>query len=171
MDEGLDTGDMLLSEKVVIGSDDDSEILYDLLSEAGGSLLVRTVEGLIGGTVKAVKQDDSAATYAPIIKKEDGIIDWSEGADRIVNLVRGMRPWPTAHTKLNGKGLKVLKALAAGGSGPPGEVMSIGMDMIEVAAGSGSLEIYELQLEGKKAMKTADFLMGYKLEGGEVLGT
>jgi len=170
MDEGLDTGDILLSEKVVIGPEDDSEILYDRLAEAGGPLLVSTIEGLLDATVRAVKQDDAAATYAPIIKKEDGIIDWSGEAFHIVNLIRGMRPWPTAQTKLEGRGLKVLKARAAGGSGSPGEVISVGRDMIEVAAGSGSVEIYELQLEGKKAMKTADFLMGCKLKAGEVLG-
>jgi len=171
MDEGLDTGDILLSEKVTIGPEDDSGILYDRLAEVGGPLLVRTVEGLLDATVKAVKQDDAAATYAPIIIKEDGVIDWSGEAVNIVRLVRGMQPWPTAQTKLNGKGLRVLKARVAGGKGAVGEVINVGRDMIEVAAGNGSVEIYELQLEGRKAMKTADFLTGYKLEGGEVLGT
>ncbi|MBE9536775.1 MAG: methionyl-tRNA formyltransferase [Proteobacteria bacterium] len=171
MDEGLDTGDMLLVEKVAIGPEDDSELLYGRLAETGGPLLVRTLEGLKDGTVMAVRQDDAAATYAPIIKKEDGIIDWSAEAAQIVNLVRGMRPWPTAQTRLDARGFKVLKSRAAGGSGAPGEVLKVGKDFFEVAAGSGSVEIYELQLEGKKAMKTADFLMGYKLKGGEMLGT
>lgn len=170
MDEGLDTGDMLLVEKIAIRPEDDAELIYGKLSEAGGPLLVRTVEGLLAGTLKAHKQDDAAASYAPIIKKEDGLINWFGESTEVVNLVRGMRPWPTAQTKLAGKGLKILKSRAASGSGNPGEIIRVDKIFFEVAAGSGSVEIYELQLEGKKAMKSADFLMGYELKCGEVLG-
>lgn len=169
MDEGLDTGDMLLVEKVAISPEDNAELLYNRLADAGGPLLIRTVKGLADATVKPEKQDDASATYAPIIKKSDGIIDWSGDCKGIVNLVRGMRPWPTAQTRLGGKALKILEARTAIGSGRPGEIISVGKDFIEVAAGSGSVEIYELQLEGKKAMKSADFLMGSKLKIGEVL--
>ncbi len=169
MDEGLDTGNMLLKEEVEIGSDD-AEVLYHRLAEVGGDLLINTVEGLVNETVSSVKQDDREATLAPMLKKEDGVIDWSMASVDIVNMVRGLLPWPTAFSMLGGKGIKIFVASGGSGSGKPGAVLKVDKESFEVAAGKGSIHVFEVQLEGKKRMKVGDFLKGYPLKEGEILG-
>ncbi|MBE9502912.1 MAG: methionyl-tRNA formyltransferase [Proteobacteria bacterium] len=170
MDEGLDTGDMLLKKKVRIASDDTSEVLYHKLSLTGADLLIETLNGLRSDQIKAVKQDDSCASYAPILKKEDGLIDWSKDAEHIVNLTRGMLPWPTAYTLLKGKTLKIFKGEQRAEDGKAGTVLSVDKASFQVAAGKGSVLICELQLEGKKKMDTGEFLRGFGVEVGDVLG-
>ena len=136
----------------------------------GGRLIVETIMGLKKGTVLPEKQDDACASLAPILKKEDGVIEWSRDAVDIVNLVRGMLPWPTAHTTLKGKALNVFSAGAMEGEGHPGVVLRVEKDALVVAAGKGAVAIYELQMEGKKRMDTGGFLRGCPVKRGEVLG-
>ena len=171
MDEGLDTGDILMSKEIEIGADDNSETLYKRLSELGAGLLISTLEGLKKGSVKPVKQDEQTASYAPILKKEDGIICWEKGSEDIVNLVRGMAPWPAAHTLFRGKVLKIFKAVKGSSAGRPGEIIAVRKDSFEVTSGKGSVIILDLQIEGKKRMAAEDFLRGYKVQKGELVGT
>jgi len=170
MDEGLDSGDMLLKKEIPIKETDNTETLYEKLSLEGAKLLIETLEGLKDGSIEREVQDETLVTYAPIISKEDGLIDWSKPAGEIVNLIRGMYPWPSAHTTIKGKMLKVLSAAEKGGSGEPGSIIKTDKKSIEVATGNGSLELLELQLEGKKRMKTEDLLRGFTVDEGEVLG-
>lgn len=170
MDVGLDTGDMLLKRSTPIGADEDTQSLHDRMSLLGAELLAETLDRLARGELVPEKQDDALTCYAPIMKKEDGLIDWSRDAQAIKNQVRGMTPWPGAYSFLDEKLLKVFRVQTASGSGAPGEILSLGRDGIEVACGTGSLVIEELQLEGKKRLPAGDFLAGYKLQPGGLLG-
>ncbi|GFO54483.1 methionyl-tRNA formyltransferase [Geomonas sp. Red276] len=170
MDVGLDTGDMLLKAVTPIDPDEDTLALHDRLSKLGADLLATTIDELAAGRLVAEKQDDSLTCYAPMLKKEDGQIDWEKDAASIKNLVRGMTPWPGAFTFVDGKLLKVYRVQTAAGSGKPGEVLAANRAGIEIACGSGSILISELQLEGKKRLPAADFLAGCRLEPGQLLG-
>ena len=170
MDVGLDTGDMLLKRATPIDPDEDTQSLHDRMSQLGAELLGETLERLAAGDLVPEKQDDSLTCYAPMMKKEDGLIDWSRDAQSIKNQVRGMTPWPGAYSTLDEKLLKVYRVQTGSGSGAPGEIVSVGRDGVEVACGAGSLLIRELQLEGKKRLSAADFLAGYKLQPGALLG-
>uniref|UniRef100_C6E0A7 Methionyl-tRNA formyltransferase n=1 Tax=Geobacter sp. (strain M21) TaxID=443144 RepID=C6E0A7_GEOSM len=170
MDVGLDTGDMLLKRSTPIGADEDTQSLHDRMSQLGAELLAETLDRLARGELVPEKQDDALTCYAPMMKKEDGVIDWSRDAQAIKNQVRGMTPWPGAYSFLDDKLLKVFRVQTASGSGAPGEILSLGRDGIEVACGTGSLVISELQLEGKKRLPAGDFLAGYKLQTGGLLG-
>ena len=170
MDEGMDTGDMLLRREVVIEDDDTGETLSRKLAAVGGELLVETLALLEEGGLSPEKQDESLATYAPIIKKEDGLVDWSLPARDIRNLVRGMLPWPGAYTSLGGKMLKIFRAAALEGGGKPGEVLKSGGGILRVATGEGALDVLELQIEGGKRLEAAAFLAGRKIPEGTILG-
>lgn len=170
MDVGLDTGDMLLKRATPIDPDEDTQSLHDRMSQLGAELLAETLDRLAAGELVPEKQDDSLTCYAPMMKKEDGVIDWNRDARSIKNQVRGMTPWPGAYSTLDGKLLKVYRVQTGSGSGTPGEIVSAGRDGVEVACGAGSLLIRELQLEGKKRLSAADFLAGYKLQPGALLG-
>ncbi|MBU5635672.1 methionyl-tRNA formyltransferase [Geomonas sp. Red69] len=170
MDVGLDTGDMLLKSATPIDPDEDTQSLHDRMSQLGAELLAQTLDRLVAGELTPEKQDDALTCYAPMMKKEDGLIDWTRSARDIKNQVRGMTPWPGAFSFLDDKLLKVYKVQTAAGTGTPGEVVAAGRDGIEVACGEGSLVIRELQLEGKKRMAAGDFLAGYKVPAGSLLG-
>jgi methionyl-tRNA formyltransferase len=170
MDVGLDTGDMLLKRATEIDPDEDTRTLHDRLSQIGAELLAETLDSLSAGGLVPEKQDDALTCYAPMLKKEDGLIDWEKDAPSIKNLVRGMTPWPGAYSHLDDKFLKVYRVQSALGIGAPGEILSAGRDGIEVACGEGSIIIHELQLEGKKRLSAAEFLAGCKLEPGTSLG-
>ena len=170
MDVGLDTGDMLLKRSTPIDPDEDTSSLHDRLSGIGAQLLAETLDRLAAGDLVAERQDDALTCYAPMLKKEDGLIDWEKDAQSIKNLVRGMTPWPGAYSMLDEKLLKVFRVQTASASGAPGEVVSAGRDGIEVACGAGSIVIHELQLEGKKRLPAAEFLAGCKLQPGAILG-
>jgi methionyl-tRNA formyltransferase len=170
MDVGLDTGDMLLKSATPIDPDEDTSSLHDRLSRIGAELLAETLDQLSEGRLVPEKQDDALTCYAPMLKKEDGLIDWGKDAPGIKNLVRGMTPWPGAYSYLDDKLLKVYRVQSASGQGTPGEVLAVGRDGIEVACGEGSVVIHELQLEGKKRLPAAEFLAGCKLEPGASLG-
>ena len=170
MDVGLDTGDMLLKGVTPIDPDEDTSSLHDRLSRLGADLLAETIDRIAAGGIVPEKQDDALTCYAPMLKKEDGLIDWSRDAAGIKNLVRGMTPWPGAFSHVEEKLLKVYRVQTGSGSGAPGEILSAGRDGIEVACGEGSVVIYELQLEGKKRLPAAEFLAGCKLVPGAFLG-
>ncbi|CAG0963777.1 methionyl-tRNA formyltransferase [Geobacteraceae bacterium] len=171
MDAGLDTGDMLVKRSIPIGPDEDAQSLHDRLSLLGAETIDETLDRLLAGTLTREKQDASLTCYAPMLKKEDGLIDWNREPQQIKNLVRGFTPWPGAYTTLDGKTLKLYKVSVANGNGRPGELIAAGRDGIIVACGSGSLQIEELQLEGRKRLSAAEFLAGCRLEPGNRLGT
>ena len=170
MDEGMDTGDMLLKKEVPIEDEDTGETLSEKLSEIGARLLIQTIKLLKEGRLNPAPQDHSQATYAPMLKKEDGKIDWQKSAEEIRNLIRGALPWPSAYTNLEGKLLKIYKARLAEGGGKPGEVMKSDSGILRVATGKGTIDILELQIEGGKKLQTQVFLRGRRIEEGMVLG-
>lgn len=164
MDVGLDTGDMLVKNALPIGADETAGELHDRLALLGRQAMEETLARLCAGTLRREIQDDNQSTYAPMMKKEDGRIDWSRSAQEIHNQVRGLDPWPGAYTTFNGELLKLagtrpLKAT----SGQPGTVIDAGKNGVCIACGSGSLLIHELQLAGRKRLKAEDFLRGCSL--------
>ncbi|MEI6125102.1 MAG: methionyl-tRNA formyltransferase [Pseudomonadota bacterium] len=166
--EGLDTGDIIIQEKMPILPDDNAETLHDRLADCGAELLGKSVNLLKAGIWNPVPQNHARATYAPPLNKEDGRIDWTRDARSIVNQIRGMTPWPGCFTYLAGKLLKVHRAGASEKESgfTPGTIASASRDGIEVVTGSGTLFIRELQLEGKKKLSAEDFLKGNKLTPG-----
>ncbi len=170
MDEGMDTGDILLEREMQIEEDDTGETLSEKLSVAGAELLMETIRELESGNLNPRKQDDSTATYAPMLKKEDGRIDWEKPAEEVRSLVRGMLPWPGAFTYLGGKLLKIYSVVVSEGEGKPGEVLMSERGIIRVSSGRGSVDIRELQLEGGKRLDARAFLAGRKIEAGTILG-
>lgn len=167
MDEGLDTGDILLKEYVKIDSDETGGSLFDKLSRLGGPLAVKTLEGLENGTIKRVKQEGETF-YASMLKKSSGKIDWDRPAVYIERLIRGLSPWPSAYSTLNGRTIKIWSADTKEDSvsGENGEIIKVETDKIFVKCGEGVLVIKELQPEGKKRMNTDAFLRGNHTESG-----
>ena len=172
MDAGMDTGDILLQERIAIAPDETGGSLFDKLAVAGGALCVKTLSRIADGTIESIPQDHEAATYTRMISKQDGEIDFTLPAERIECLIRGMNPWPSAYTRIGNKMLKIWEAdvIAQKDAHQPGEIFDVTKDAFCVAAGEGALKILSLQLEGKKRMNTADFLRGYTLENGDCLG-
>ena len=175
MGEGLDTGDMLLKEETPLAEDETGGSLFDRLSTMGASLLIRTLKELEEGSIVPEKQpEDSPTPYASMLKKEMGRIDWEKDAASIERLIRGLDPWPSAWTILNGKQLKLWKAqvMPAGSGilGEPGTIVLVDNESFTVRTGDGDLQVSELQLEGKKRMRADAFLRGYHLTPGTRLG-
>jgi methionyl-tRNA formyltransferase len=171
IDAGLDTGDILLQQQLAINPDDTAETLSPRLADMGADLVVETLRGLEAGSIHARKQDNSQATLAPILKKEDGLIDFSRPAQQIVNRLRAFQPWPGAHTKFRGKNLQVLKAQPVDEPFPPSELKAIGDRLLVGCATNTSLELLELQLEGKKRSSAQAFINGYHPKPSEKLGS
>lgn len=170
MDAGLDTGDILLQRETEIDKEEDSIGLMFRLGEIGAELLSKTLDEL--SLIEPREQDHSAATLAPIMKKEDGKFDWNFSADRIARMVRGFQPFPTTYTTFDGKKLTIWKAGSRAEKlvADPGTVITASGDELVVSCGEGSLlEISELQLEGKKRIAVRDFLNGTKLKIGDCL--
>lgn len=165
MDQGLDTGDILLQEEIKISDEDTTETLGRRLSELGASLLLKTIKGIKDGSVKP-KHQSGEATYAPVIKKEDGRIIWSKTAIELFNFVRGMYPWPGAYCHLNKERIKLIKVTALDGSGKSGRIEKVQKDEFVVGTGKGLLSIKELQPEGKKIMSAEAFLQGRNIREG-----
>lgn len=168
MDEGLDTGDMLMKEVIPIEADETGETLHDKLSELGASMIVKALVSIEEGTLTPEPQGDGKTCYASMLKKELGCIDWKKSADDIEHLVRGLYPWPGTYTFLNGKMMKICAVALSDKNvnGEPGEICEVTKDSLIVNTGEGTLEIKELQPEGKKRMTVHDFLLGNKLEKG-----
>jgi len=173
----LDSGPILLKKEVPIGADDDVKILHGKLSTAGGELLSETMNGIRKGDLTPVPQNESEATYFPMLEKSDGLIDWHKKAEEIRNRIRGLNPWPGTYTYLQEGAeekimLKVFKAEVVGGPPYfPGTVVEASDKGIVIATGEGYLSLKELQLEGKRRMGVAEFIRGYKIEKGMVLGS
>ena len=172
MDVGLDTGDMLLKKEVLLDEEETGGSLHDKLSTLGGNLLIETLEKIEAGDIHPEKQDDSqAGEYARMLDKNLGRIDFSMAAVEIERLIRGLNPWPSAFTSYNGKTMKLWKAKADNcGQGVPGQVIHVDKNSFTVQTGQGTLQILELQMEGKKRMDAGAFLRGCPLETGTMLG-
>ena len=164
MNEGLDTGDMLLIEKMPIAIDDTAESVFDKLAVMGGEIIVKTLELLERGELTPVKQDDSQSSYAPMLDKSVSEIDFTKDALTVHNLIRGLYSWPIAQTTFKGKKLKVYKSALSELSGKVGEVVCL--EPLTIACGDKAVEILELQLEGKKRMDYKSFLLGHHIECG-----
>jgi methionyl-tRNA formyltransferase len=171
IDAGLDTGDILLQKEVPIAPDDTAETLSPRLATLGADLLVETLRGLEAGRVHPQPQDHSKATLAPLLKKEDGMIDFARSASEICNRLRGFQPWPGAYTMFRGKQLRLHAAtpVETGGGLEEGQLL-VKDDRLFVGAGHNTfLELLELQLEGKKRTPARDFVHGYRPQSGEGL--
>ena len=169
MDVGLDTGPMLLKRSTPIGPDEEITTLHDRMSILGATLLGETLDGLKAGSITPEPQDDAQSCYAPLLKKETGLIDWNKPASEIHNLVRGLASWPGAYTFLHDQPLKVHRTSLGNGSGPAGTILNATPDGIEVACGQGSLLIRDLQAAGSRRMDAASFLAGHPLPPGTKL--
>jgi methionyl-tRNA formyltransferase len=176
IDAGLDTGDILLQHEIPIGLEDTAETIGPKLASIGGDLMVETLRGLEDGRVHPTPQDHAHATLAPILKKEDGRMDFARTADDLFNRLRGFQPWPGAFTIFRGKTLQVHRALPAqhASKSPPGE---IAVDGTHLFVGCGKdkdadtmLELMEIQLEGKRRMSAQEFSNGYRPKSGDRLG-
>lgn len=169
MDVGMDTGDMLLKEEVLLDEKETGGSLFDKLSRVGGTLVLKTLAALEDGTLKRTPQDHAAATYAPMLDKKLGNIDWKMSAEEIERLVRGLNPWPSAYTYMNGKMLKIWEADVVDLQDKTiesGTVAVVGSESFIIKCGKKGLLIKSLQVQGKKRMATNDFLRGYSVEPG-----
>ena len=173
MAQGLDCGDMILKASTAVGENETSGELYDRLAVLGADCLSETMalfarEWAQGRRPKGIPQDESDATHAPMLEKSMGSIDFSKPAQQVHNLIRGMNPWPSAYTRLDGKLLKVHRSVLAEGEGAPGEILD--PQTFTVACGKGAIQLTEVQLEGAKRMDASVFLRGHPLQKGTVLG-
>jgi methionyl-tRNA formyltransferase len=175
----LDAGPMLAATRRPVAPDETSEQVERDLAQMGASLLVSTIDGMTAGTVNEIPQDDGAATYAARLTKTDGLIDWSVGARRVHDLIRGLHPWPHAYTFMKGQRLILLRAAvsdtpardaegnAAGHPAAPGAILAAAGDDLRIACGDGILRVLELQAEGTRPMTVRDFLAGHRLMPGD----
>lgn len=173
MDTGIDTGDMLLKEEVMIEPTDTGGTLHDKLSQIGGPLILETIKQLEEGTLVRQKQNDDDATYVTMLDKQMGNVVWNKPAIEIERLIRGLNPWPSAYTHVNGKILKLWEAKVIeleDNDHMPGSVFEINKEGLVVKCADNGLLITSLQLQGKKRMAAADFLRGYTIEVGSILG-
>jgi methionyl-tRNA formyltransferase len=167
VDEGLDTGDILLARSIPIFPNETAGALHDRLADLAPSVLMESLDLLEGGTAPRVPQDSSLATYAPKLGRQDGRLDWREPAGLLARRVRAMTPWPGASARLGGGGvLKIHSAEESAEGGAPGTVLSAGPGGFLVAAGEGSLVLREVQLEGKKRLSAGEFLRGFPVPAG-----
>ena len=172
MDVGMDTGDMIATREVVIGEEETGGGLFDKLAEVGAKLCVDTMIEIENGTVTRTPQNHEEATHVSMISKELGNVDWNKSAVEIERLIRGLNPWPSAYTQLDGKTFKLWKAkvVKEDTDKTPGTIVRVGKDCLAVQTGSGLLSLLEVQLEGKKRMEVDAFLRGYQVEEGTCLG-
>ncbi|MCU7648297.1 methionyl-tRNA formyltransferase [Pseudomonas piscis] len=172
MEAGLDTGPMLLKVVTPISTEDTGGTLHDRLAAMGPGAVVQAIAGLSAGTLQGEVQDDSLATYAHKLNKDEARIDWSRPAVELERLVRAFNPWPVCHSTLDGESVKVLAANISTGQGTPGEVLSASKDGLVVACGAGALSLTRLQLPGGKALAFSDLFNSRreKFASGKVLG-
>ena len=179
MNAGLDTGDMLYKKHIAITAEDTYESLHDKLMVLGGEAITEALPLLEAGKLVPEKQEDSQSSYAPLIEKRMGHLDFSKDAKTLDRLIRGVTPWPSAYTSYHGKQLKIWKAVPVETDETtvnsaveitPGAICRVDKDSFSVACKEGALRILEVQLEGKKRMSTRDFLLGVKMQEGEMLG-
>lgn len=174
MDKGLDTGDMLLKRSVELSPKETGDSLHDKLMHLGAELIVEALPKLEKGELVPEKQKDELSSYAKKLTKAMGQIDWAKDAVSLERWIRGLNSWPSAYTFFGGKTLKIWEAQVAEENGAqkaePGQVVSVSREGFTVACGQGALQILSLQLEGKKRVLTREFLLGYQVEPGMILG-
>ena len=174
MDKGLDTGDMLLKRSVELSPKETGDSLHDKLMHLGAELIVEALSKLEKGELVPEKQKDELSSYAKKLTKAMGQIDWSKDAVSLERWIRGLNSWPSAYTFFGGKTLKIWEAQVTEENGAqkaePGQVVSVSRESFTVACGQGELQILSLQLEGKKRVSTREFLLGYQVEPGMILG-
>ena len=170
MDEGIDTGDILLKKTIQIDTDETSGSLFDKLMALGAETILETLDELEKGNLTPTKQGESPTAYAKMLTKAMGLIDFTKSAKELDCFVRGMDPWPSAYTLLSGKTLKLWKVRVVEGGGKAGSVIDIDKESFTIACGEGAIEVLEVQLEGKKRMSAGDFLKGSTLNIGQELG-
>ena len=166
MDAGMDTGAVIDRAELPIAADDTSASLHDKLSELGGEVLKRSLGRYVDGALQAVPQPSEGVVMAPMIKKEDGRLDWSKSARELERRLRAFTPWPGAFCTFDGGLLKVSRAAVGTGAGTPGTVLATSAEGVEVACAEGSLKLLTLQPEGKRAMTAQEFLSGRKVVVG-----
>jgi len=168
LDEGLDTGDILQIESVEIDPEETAGMLHDRLAIQGAKLLLQTINQLVENTITPEKQDHTQATYARLLKKQDGRIDWNQSSQSIINLIRGMTPWPGAFTFIDNKRIKIFKATNVDVSDTvaPGTILNSFPDELWISTGDGAISIHEIQSASGKRMHIADFLRGSKIVSG-----
>lgn len=176
MDEGLDTGPMLTRRAIEIDELMTAQQLHDQLAELGADLLVETLDGLLDGSVEPTPQDDEQASWAPMLSKDDGLVDWTQTARQVADHIRGLNPWPGAYTFHHGpdvapQRIKLHLARPTDGQGEPGQVIEAdaAADALVIACGEGAIECLELQAPGRRAMGPRDFLNGYEMCPGDRL--
>jgi methionyl-tRNA formyltransferase len=171
MSEGVDAGDILLQAETPVQEDETYDGLHDRLAVMGAEMLIRTIEMVVAGRAQRVPQDHSLATFAPRLKKEDGLIRWDRGGFEIVCLIRGLSAQPGAYTFLDGKKLRILQAACeeGAGAGVPGEIGAPSAKGLSIRVQDGLVYLQDVQLEGKKRMPVGDFLRGYRIVPGTVL--
>lgn len=172
MDVGLDTGDMLATEEVPLLGTETGESLFEQLSTLGGPLLLKTLDEIENGEAEPVKQNDEESTYAKMLTREMGELDFKEEAVRLERYVRGLNSWPSAYTHYHGKLLKIWEAdvVEDDSEGRPGEIVGLQKDGFLIQTGKGCLKARQVQLEGKKRMSAGDFLRGMQMKAGDLLG-
>ncbi|MEW6324237.1 MAG: methionyl-tRNA formyltransferase [Nitrospirota bacterium] len=173
MDEGMDTGPILMQEAVEIGPEERAGQLMERLSRVGAALLMNALDPWMHGALTPAAQDHAAGTYAPSLKKSDGEIVWDQSAREIINLIRGTDPWPGAWTSHGDQPWRIWRAASAPrqpGQWAPGTITAIHKESLEVAAGAGSVMIQELQIPNRRKMTVAEFLAGHPLKVGATLG-
>lgn len=170
LDEGMDTGPVLLERREPIRPDDTAGTLFERLAPLGAAALIDALAGLERGELTATPQDHSAASHAPMLSKTDGQVDWTRPAQDVVNLIRGVDPWPGAFTTLDGQRLKLFGARVCGGGGQAGELLGVDELGLRVACGRGACVIREVQAEGRKRMTASAFAAGRPIATGTVLG-
>ena len=172
MNEGLDTGDMLLKVEIPIEQKETGGSLHDKLAEAGAKLCVETLVGLEAGMITPIPQGESTTSYAKMLDKQLGNIDWNKSAIEIERLIRGLSPWPSAYTNWNDKVMKIWDAssVSCDAQGKPGTIVKVQKEAFYVQTGNGLLQVCELQIPGKKRMDAGAFLRGYQVNEGEMLG-
>ncbi len=171
MNEGLDTGDMLLKVEIPIEAKETGGSLFDKLSDAGAKLCVETLDKLEKKEITPIPQGETTTPYAKMLDKQAGNIDWTKSAVEIERLIRGLTPWPSAYTNWNGKVMKIWDAAAIEGVSevPAGTIATVDKEAFYVQTGNGFLKVCELQIPGKKRMDAAAFMRGYQVKAGEVL--
>lgn len=172
MNEGIDTGDILLIEKTKIGENDTTEDMFEKLSEIGAQVMLKAIEQAEKGELKPIPQNESEATTVGLLSKELSPIDWTKSAKDIHNKIRGLYSWPCAQTKISGKILKIYSSVLSTqkGHNNPGEVIDSNGKIVVCCGDNNCVELKTVQLEGKKRMEASQFLNGYSLEKGVVLG-
>jgi methionyl-tRNA formyltransferase len=170
MEKGLDTGDILMTAREPIGPDDTAGTLHDRLARSGAALLGRTLQAFADGTIRRTPQDHAHATYAPLLKKEDGRIDWKRPASALEPFVRGMTPWPGAYAFWEGMRLKIFRVGMSGhpSTAAPGTVLVSSADELVVATGEGALSLREVQIASGTRLPISDFLRGCRIPPGDV---